>query len=500
MMMWRIGSALAPHNLLERIGGLALVLSLVLAAGCAKNPVTGKRELSLVSANDELAMGREGHQAIVAEYGIYDDPAVTAYVDSIGHRLARVSHLPNLEWHFTVLDDPVVNAFALPGGYVYITRGILAYLNSEAQLAGVLGHEIGHVTARHSAKQVTNQQLAGLGLGVATVFSKTFSRYSQAAQQGLGLIFLKYGREDENQADQIGVDYSTKAGYDPRAIPGTYHMLARISEKSDQRLPSYLSTHPDPGDRQQRTTQLAAAAVGTREDLMIRREPYLDHIDRIVYGQNPEQGYFEGTRYVHPQLEFEITFPSGWECGDKKTAVVAVAPGERAMMQLTLAQNATGSPSSYVNQLLQSGKVTNANGRSETIHGLPAWIGRLQVTAQDGTPHTLAAAFIQATAGGETRLFQVLGQTGQAGDADEQAILTSARSFKRVTDASALNVEPDRVKVVTLPKDGSFGVVVPSFGPQAIDLDETAILNDKQVNDPLQGGSELKIVKSGRSA
>lgn len=497
MMMWRIGTALAPHNLIKRIGGLALVLTLALGAGCAKNPVTGKRELSLVSSSDELAMGREGHQAIIAEYGIYDDPAVTAYVDSVGHRLARVSHLPNLEWHFTVLDDPVVNAFALPGGYIYITRGILAYLNSEAQLAGVLGHEIGHVTARHSAKQATNQQLAGLGLGLATVFSKTFSRYSQAAQQGLGLMFLKYGRDDENQADQIGVDYSAKAGYDPRAIPGTYHMLARVSEKGGERLPSYLSSHPDPGDRQQRTTQLAAAAAGTREDLMIRSEPYLGHIDGIVYGQNPEQGYFEGTRYVHPQLAFEITFPSGWECGDKKTAVVAVAPEERAAMQLTLAQNATGSPSSYVAELQQSGKVTSANGRAETIHGLPAWVGRLQVTAQDGSPRTLVAAFIQATAGGETRLFQIL---GQAGDADEQAILTSARSFKRVTDANALNVEPDRVKVVTLPKDGSFGVVVPSLGPQAIDLDETAILNDKQVNDPLQGGSELKIVKSGRSA
>ena len=172
---------LALHAVIRRIGGLVLLLALVLAAGCAKNPVTGKRELTLVSSDQELQMGREGHQAIVAEYGIYDDPAITAYVDSIGHRLARVSHLPNLEWHFTVLDDPVVNAFALPGGYIYITRGILAYLNSEAQLAGVLGHEIGHVTARHSAKQVTNQTLAGLGLGVATVFSKTFSRYSQAA-------------------------------------------------------------------------------------------------------------------------------------------------------------------------------------------------------------------------------------------------------------------------------------------------------------------------------
>ena len=285
-------------------------------------------------------------------------------------------------------------------------------------------------------------------------------------------------------------------------IPYTYQMLARVSEKADQRLPSYLSTHPDPGDREQRTTQLATAARGTREDLLINRDQYLDHIDGIVFGQNPEQGYFDGDRYVHPQLAFEITFPSGWEHGDKKTAVVSVAPEERAMMQLTLAQNvpAGTSPSGYVNQLQQGGKVAAANGRTETINGNPAWVGRLQVTAQDGSARTLAAAFIQAEAAGESRLFQVLGQTGQAGDADEQAILKSARSFKRVTDANALNVDPDRVKVVTLPKDGSFGVLVPGLGPQAIDLDETAILNNKHVNDPLAAGSPLKIVKSGRAA
>jgi predicted Zn-dependent protease len=412
-----------------------------------------------------------------------------------------VSHLPNIEWHFTVLDDPVVNAFALPGGYVYITRGILAYLNSESQLAGVLGHEIGHVTARHSAKQVSQQKLAGLGLGVATVFSKTFSRYSQAAQQGLGLLFLKYGRDDENQADQIGVDYSAKSGYDPRTIPDTYAMLARVSEGSGgERLPSYLSSHPDPGDRQQRTTQLAAAATGNRTDLVIGKAPHLAHLEGLVFGSNPALGYFEGARYIHPAIGFEITFPAGWESGDKKTAVVSVAPGEKAMMQLTLAQGEATSPTAFVTSLQSAGKIAGANGRSETINGLPAWVGRLQVAGQDGAPVTLAAAFMQAPhrSGGEKLLFQILGKSAQPGDADEQAILTSARSFKRVTDPTLLNVKPDRVDVVTLPKTGSIGVVVPDLGPQAIDLEQTAILNHKQVGDAVEAGTQLKIVKPGR--
>lgn len=129
----------------------------LLAAGCAVNPATGRREFSLVSAEQEKQIGREGFPATIAEYGKYDDGRLAAYVDSIGQRLAKVSELPDLDWHFTVLDDPVVNAFAMPGGYIYITRGILAHLNSEAQLAGVLGHEIAHVTARHSARQITQQ-------------------------------------------------------------------------------------------------------------------------------------------------------------------------------------------------------------------------------------------------------------------------------------------------------------------------------------------------------
>ncbi len=481
------------------------VLLLAFLAGCAKNPVSGKREFSLVSQDQELAMGREGHEAIQAEFGVYDDAALAAYVEGVGQKLAAVSHLPNIEWHFTTLDDPVVNAFALPGGYTYISRGILAHLNSEAQLAGVMGHEIGHVTARHTAQRMTQQQLAGLGLGVATIFSKTFSRYSDAAQQGLGLLFLKYGRDDENQSDELGVEYSVKAGYDPRVIPYTYRMLARVTESAGERLPSYLSTHPDPGDREQRTTQLAEAAVAGKTGLEIGIDPYLERIDGIVFGNDPKNGYFEGNHYYHPNLGFEIRFPEGWEASDKKTAVVAVAPGERAMMQLTLAQDGQGtSPASYVAQLQQSGKVAEAQGRTETINGMPAWVGRLAVPGEGGQPIVLAAAFIQFQApAGDGRpagpvLFQVLGRSGQQGDADEKAILASARSLKKVTNPEVLNVQPSRVKVVRVDKAGSFGVIVPGLGPQAISLEETAVLNNREVSDVLEPGSRVKIVVRGK--
>src|SRR6266850_2183820 len=157
-------------------------LALWLLAGCATNPVSGRREFTLVSAGQEAKMGEEGYKAVLSEYGAYDDSLVQKYVRGVGMRLAKVSQLPDLDWHFTVIDDPAVNAFAMPGGYIYITRGILAHLNSEAQLAGVLGHEIGHVTHRHSAEQLTRQQVTGIGLGVASLLSPTVSRYGDLAQ------------------------------------------------------------------------------------------------------------------------------------------------------------------------------------------------------------------------------------------------------------------------------------------------------------------------------
>jgi predicted Zn-dependent protease len=350
--------------MLQRMAVLAVAAALAaaLAVSCATNPVTGRRELSLVSAGQELAIGREGHGAIVGEYGRYDDAGLQAYVDSVGQALAKVSHRPELAWTFTVLDDPVVNAFALPGGYIYITRGILAHFDSEAQLAGVLGHEIGHVTARHGAQQMTQQQLLGAGLALGTLFSETVRRYSREAQTALGLLTLKYGRDDENEADALGVRYSTSGGWDPRQIPRTYEMLKRVGDRAGQRLPAFLSTHPDPGDRMQRTTALAAEAAAGRTGLLVRQRDFLRRIDGVVYGPDPRQGYFEGTRYFHPQMKLEITFPSGWKTQDTKSAVVAVSADQKGQMQLSLANAGELTPTAFVRALLDRQQIAEARG------------------------------------------------------------------------------------------------------------------------------------------
>lgn len=473
---------------------MLLLLPTALIISCATNPVTGRRELSLVSADQEISIGRDGYAATVAEYGLYPDARLAAYVDSIGQQLAKRSELPNLSWHFTVLDDPIVNAFAMPGGYIYITRGILAHLGSEAQLAGVIGHEIGHVTARHSAKQITQQQLAGLGLGLASAFSESFRQYSGAAQQALGLLMLKYGRDDENQADELGVRYATAAGWDPREVPNTYLTLERISAKSGQRLPVYLSTHPDPGDRQQRTTALSATAAAGKTGLIVKQRAYLERLRGLTFGEDPRQGYFEAERYYHPEMAFEMSFPTGWATQNSRGAVLAQETGKQAAMQMTLATDAkTLGPAEYVAALQRDGKIAGAEGRSETVGGYAAWVGRMSVPDGQGGTKVFVTGFVRQA---PDRLFQLL---GQAANADlESRILASIRTLRPLQDARRRSPMPARVRISQAPSSGAFSLVYQKLGAVGAPVADAAIMNGVEVEEGVSSGQWLKSVEPVR--
>src|SRR5256712_151240 len=289
-----------------------LTVLATLAAACASNPATGSRQLMLVSESQEIALGRDYDQQVAASIGIYPDSELQRYIQQFGARLAASSERPNLPWSFRVVDDPVVNAFALPGGFIYVTRGILAHLNSEAELAGVVGHEIGHVTARHSANQMTKQQLAQVGLVVGTIASPEFGRYSGLAGQALGVLFLKYSRDNERQADDLGLRYMRRVNYDPREMPHVFEMLARVSQaQGGGRVPEWLATHPDPENRRGRIEQEIAALPQNFTGVAVNRDIYLRRLDGLVYGSNPREGYFKENQFFHPQLRFRMTFPAG---------------------------------------------------------------------------------------------------------------------------------------------------------------------------------------------
>ena len=479
----------------RRAVALALVALVGFIIGCATNPVTGRREISLVSEGQELALGKEGHAAVLQEYGVYDNAALQSYVNGVGQSLARVSHLPNLTWTFTLIDDSAVNAFALPGGYIYITRGILANLNSEAQLAGVLGHEIGHVTARHSAQRITQQQLAGLGLAVGSIFSETLARHGQVAQQALGLMFLKYGRDDENEADDLGVRYSVLGTYDAREMPATYRTLKRVGDAAGQRLPTFLSTHPDPGDREARVTQLAQEAVAGKTGLIVKGRDFVQRMDGMVYGRDPKNGYFEGSHYFHPTLRFQIDLPASWKYIDTNSALAAVEPNQRAQLVVSLVKSEIDSPTEAVNQLVRSGRLTGAEGRSENINGYPAWVGRVTAPTRSGTPQVLTLALVRRAAG---QMFQFVAQSATPGDQNDARMLQSIRSLQPLNDASRMNPTPARVKVVRVTQSMSLTDFLRTQGALGATPEEIAIANDLELGETVAAGTLVKVVTPAR--
>ncbi|HSQ59441.1 MAG TPA: M48 family metalloprotease [Acidobacteriota bacterium] len=467
------------------------VAAMLAGQGCAVNPATGKRQISLVSTGREVQMGREADPAILSEYGLYADQATQRYVDSVGQKLARVSHLPQLEWHFRVLDSPVVNAFALPGGYIYITRGIMAYVNSEAQLAGILGHEIGHVTARHSAQQITQQQIAGIGLLAGAIFVDAFRPYSGLAQQGLGLLFLKYGRDHETQADELGLDYALKAGYDPRAIPATYATLKRISERTGSTLPNFLSTHPDPGGREIRTAQLAQASVGGRTGLVVGDALYRRRIEGLVFGSDPRQGYFEGNRFYHPEMRFQLIFPDGWETDNQPSAVVAKSGAGAMQLRLGTTRDTLVTPQQFVDSLRIRGAITAATGRPEKFRDYPAWVGTVTAATESGSQEYIAG-FVRIAGG---QFLEVLGRAGDQRGADQ--IYASIRSIAALRDAAKLNVRADYLTLKPAKTTATFTTVWSQYTGQAITLEDAAILNSTRTTASFAKGDPLKIVLKG---
>ena len=265
-----------------------------LSAACATNPVTGQRELTLMSEAQEIAMGRESDAQVKAEMGVYDDQALQQYVSRVGLQLAKLSERPNLPWQFTVVDQPAINAFALPGGFIYITRGILPFLDNEAELAGVLGHEIGHVTARHSVQQYTRSVGGAIALGGLGVFVPAARPFGQLSEQALSLLFLKYGRDDELQADGLGARYEAMGGWDPEGVPGMLSTLGRLDEAAGDRkgVPNWLSTHPEPLQRVAQIQPEVQKLKSGRSNFITDHNALLQRVDGVIFGDNPSGEVF----------------------------------------------------------------------------------------------------------------------------------------------------------------------------------------------------------------
>jgi predicted Zn-dependent protease len=462
-------------------------LSLVLT-GCATNPATGERHINLFSEAREIQMGRDADQQISASFGLYPDQQLAEYVAELGSNLASKSERPQLPWTFRVLDDPTVNAFALPGGYIYVTRGILAYLDSEAELAGVVGHEIGHVTAQHSVHRMSSQQLAQIGLGVGMILSPELAKYGQLASTGLGLLFLKFSRDDETQADELGLRYMGRENYDPKEMAQVMAMLDGVSQSAGGgRIPEWLSTHPDPGNRKEHIQGLIATHRDTYTGNRVNRKRYLERIDGIVFGANPREGFFRGNTFYHPDLKFRFDFPAGWEKTNMKQGVVGASPAQDAILQITL----TGKPSveAAAQEFFSQPGITAGPRRSGRIHGLPETSGEFSANTEQGLLLGMVT-FLEY----EDIVYQLLGYgIDRNWPSYAAAVDASIRSFDVLRDPDILAVQPLRLEMVTLDEPMTLEEFTRRY-PSSVSVETLSLINRKQLNERLERGAMLKRV------
>lgn len=482
------------HLLLQSI---VIILVAFLLHSCAVNPVTGKRELMLVSEEQELAMGKQYNPQVVSSMGLYKDQKLQDFINRKGKEMARISHRPNLPYKFQIVDSPVVNAFAVPGGYVYFTRGIMAHFNSEAEFMGVLGHELGHITARHSVAQQSKKTLySGLLIG-GMIAVPELQQFGGQAMQGLQLLFLKHGRDDETQSDELGVEYSTKVGYDAKEMADFFQVLKRLQLRDHpEGIPTFLSTHPDPGNRYQAVKHEAAKWQSTlsEKNLRINRESYLRMIDGIVYGEDPRQGYVENGMFYHPELKFQYPVPRGWKLQNTPQQVKMAPQGGKAILLFTLAGK--GDLNAAAQKSLQQLKLQVMENKSTRINGFPALMTVGAQMAKDNQGRTVEKIRVLSTfiKYGDT-VYAFHGVTApNAFDGYYASFKNTMKSFARLTNRAKLNRRPQRIRVKRVPRTMSLQQALRSFGVQQKDLNNIAILNNMNLNDNVRTGSLLKIV------
>jgi predicted Zn-dependent protease len=469
---------------------LTIALALALLAGCAQNPVTGQSDFVMMSESQEVATGRRADAQVRKQYKAYESKALQDYVNGVGQRIARQSHRPNLQFHFTVLDSPEVNAFALPGGYVYITRGIMAYLNSEAELAAVLGHEIGHVTARHSVRQQSAAQAADIGMAVISIF---VPEVGSAAGQNLanivgGALLSGYGREHELEADRLGAQYLARAGYDPQAIISILRTLknqelkdaelAKQEGREPRRYSGLFATHPDNDTRLKQV-------VGEADKLappapFEGREEFLRNIDGLAFGDSSDQGVVRNNRFYHGDLGIALSFPPAWQVHNLPDALVAVSPRGEATLQVKMDEQPREAPADYARRMAGYG----AQVRQLDLAGLPAATFEL--------PNSIGGVIYQ---GKHVYILQAQARARGGLGAYRNDILDTVRSFHAITAEERKLVRPLGIRIIAARPGDTYARLA-----QGSPLGKSAesylrLINAQYPGGEPQAGQRIKIVE-----
>ena len=472
------------------------LIALLATAGCAQNPVSGRQEFVAMSETQEIQIGRQGDTEVKQEYGAYDMPSLQQYVNQVGQRLAAKSHRPQLSYHFTVVDSPDINAFALPGGYIYITRGIMAYLNSEAELAAVLGHEIGHVTARHAVQQYTAATATSVGVAIGSIFIPELR--TQGAQSLINLLgntlISGYGREHELEADRLGAEYLARAGYDPKAMVRVIGVLknqelfdaeiARQEGREPRRYHGLFATHPDNDTRLQQVVGeadrfvLPAAEEG--------RTAYLAHINRVIFGDSPEQGIVRNNLFLHEALGIALAFPQNWQVLNRPDKLLAQSPNKDGFLELNVGKQPGISPTELLRQALKLD--INSRIESTAINGLPAAIA--QGTRQ-GRPLQVSAVYLRDNA------YVLIGSaaSSEAFNRYQGEMNVAMHSFRTLTAADRKLAKPYVIQTLSARKGITFEELARQSPLKTNAEGYLRLMNNAYPHGEPQPGQTLKVIQ-----
>ena len=478
---------------------MAIGTLIAATAGCAFNPATNRPDLVLMSEEKEIKIGQEMHQKLVESTPIYKDPVLTAYVDHVGQKVAASSDRPDLQYHFTIIDSQDINAFALPGGYVYINRGLLTYLHSEAEMAAVLAHEIGHITARHAVRQKT----AATGAGVASVLSvlvtgsgvvgDVTNLWSTAAVKG-------YGRDMELEADRFGAQYMYNAGYDPQSMINVISLLkdqetfsrrrARIEGKKQQTYHGVFSSHPRNDIRLQEVVQAAGELPENKK--VTKVEYYREKTDGIVYGQNAQQS--EKNRYNHKRLGFSMLFPDGWKVENERSAIVGTAPDNSATITLKVDQRQNNQPADMT---LREVYDVHSLEQDEELnqYRLQGHTGKLPSGGAD-TPDRVAVIYY----GSRQYILEGKINSGAPKDSEElnkydNLFLTSIRSFRPLRKSDIVQPNIKRVRYVKANDKTTFASLARHMEIGQYAEEQLRLLNGYYPRGEPKPGEWIKIVQ-----
>ncbi len=475
-----------------------LLLASLIFSGCATNPVSGKKDLVLMSEAQEINLGKQAHQQVMQQYRAYNDPALQSYVEGLVEELGNKSHRSNLVYHVTVLDSPEINAFALPGGYLYITRGIMAYMNSEAELAGVLGHELGHITARHGMRQQSAGTIAGiLGAGVGILTGS--GQAAQAANVGGTALIRGYGRNHELEADRLGAEYLANVGYDPEEMINVVGILKDQEEfdkqlaKEEGREPrayhGTFSTHPKNDARLQEVIRAANKFdnAATRD---AGRERFLKYMDGVVLGTSEQDGVLRKNRFYHNDLNLFVEFPEGWKVDNLPDRLIATPKAGDAQLQITIDDlNKKQSPKEYLDEQFK-GKVTK--GQAVQTANFQGYTGYTNLPTKGGTVPSRVAAVFHGK-----RIYQVLiaGKDSSALNKYDSVGLGTIKSMRQLKTAEKELAKPKNIKLIQAKSGDTFAKLATQSDLQNHAVEQLRLLNGMYPDGEPKAGQLIKIVQ-----